>query len=504
MQGYELKGKQSKKWIYALLAVAFITGVWLLTDRGAGPSLCTGEDSSIGNGGEVLEIPREVVSLQDAFARVSDTVKPAVVNISTVQIVRQEFAPHEFFFGDPFEDFFDDFFGTPRGQKPEQEKQYSERKLEGTGSGVIIDPSGYILTNHHVIAQANQIKVTLSGKEDQKYDGRVIGKDARTDLAVIKIDSGEPFPAVPLGDSDKVRVGEWVIAIGSPFGLQQTVTSGIISAKRQSIPIEGQRFEDMLQTDAAINRGNSGGPLVNLRGEVIGINSAIYAPTGVFSGIGFAIPINKAKAILDDLIHKGKVVRGWLGIEIQNVDKAISKQFGLKVDEGVLVNNVMKDSPAEKGGLKRADVITMFDGKSVTDVSSLQQIVARTSPNTTVKVTVVRERQKHMLTVITGEMPSAAGEEKPEGDQKQEQKKTEEWLGMKVEPLTDIARKALGLGTEEKGVLVSEVKPGSKAQEAGLERGDCIKGINNSKIENLEDFKKTTNKADIKDGIVLD
>ncbi|MFN3966489.1 MAG: Do family serine endopeptidase [Endomicrobiia bacterium] len=450
------------------------------------------------------EISSEAINLQEAFVKVAERIKPAVVNISTVLTI--EYPQYEFFFGDPFEDFFKDFeefFGRP--YKREIPKRKYRQQLGG-GSGVIIHPDGYILTNEHVIHNADEIKVTINidGKE-KTYKGKVVGKDIRTDLAVIKIEPSEKLPSAPLGDSDKIRVGEWVIAIGSPFGLEQTVTSGIVSALRQSIQVEGRVYRDFIQTDAAINRGNSGGPLCNIRGEVIGINTAIYAPTGVFSGIGFAIPINRAKEILDDLIHRGKVVRGWLGVEIKPVDTAIKNQFGLKDEKGVLINNVLEGSPAEKAGLKRGDIIIEFDGKVVENVSQLQDIVAKTAPKKKVKIKVIRDRKEETIELVTGEMPEqiASGESK-ELKEKLEKEETAEWLGMKVSQLTMSLAQKYQIPEKESGVVVIEVDPVSKSSEIGIIEGDLIKSINRNETNDLESFKKITKKVKLSEGVVFD
>ncbi len=454
------------------------------------------------------EISSSAIDLQEAFVKVAERIKPAVVNISTVLTV--EYPQYEFFFGDPFEDFFKDFeefFGRPYQRRETPKREYKKyRQQMGGGSGVIIDPSGYILTNEHVVHDADEIKVTVNidGK-DKTYKGKLVGKDAKTDLAVLKIDASEKFPSAPLGDSDKIRVGEWVIAIGSPFGLEQTVTSGIISAIRQSVQVEGRIYRDFIQTDASINRGNSGGPLCNIRGEVIGINTAIYAPTGVFSGIGFAIPINRAKEILDDLIHKGKVVRGWLGVEIKPVDTAIKNQFGLKEEKGALVNNVLKGSPAEKAGLKRGDIIIEFDGKPVENVSALQDIVAKTAPKKTVKIKVIRDRKEETIELVTGEMPEQIASGEPEeSKEKPEKEDTAEWLGMKVSVLTDSLAQRYRIDKSETGIVVIEVDPVSKSAEIGIIEGDLIKSINRTEIKDLETFKKVTKKINFSEGVVFD
>lgn len=331
-----------------------------------------------------LEPPASVLALQDAFSKVVEMAKPAVVNISAVQITRVQEMPYEFYYGDPNE-FLEQYFGNAPGQR----SRSREYRREGTGSGVLIDANGMILTNNHVVQGADELTVTLSN--EKKFSGKVVGTDPRTDLAVIKITASKPFPFVPLADSSKTKVGDWVLAIGSPFGLEQTVTSGIISAIRQSLSIEGKSFRNLFQTDAAINRGNSGGALVNLRGELVGINTAIYAPTGVFSGIGFAIPVNDAKAILKDLIEKGFVERSWMGVEIIQLNQALADQFNLKVSEGVMIGNVVEGAPADQAGILPGDVIMAFDGKKITTAQSLQDLVSATKPGQTVPVNVLRE-----------------------------------------------------------------------------------------------------------------
>ncbi|MDI6641101.1 MAG: Do family serine endopeptidase [Elusimicrobiota bacterium] len=448
------------------------------------------------------EISSEAVKLQEAFVQVAKSIKPAVVNIQTIQMI--EYPKYEFFFGDPFEEFFRDFFGEEYKPRRPKKKYYRYRQ-EGGGSGVIIDPEGYVLTNEHVIRKAEEIKVTVNtdGK-DETFKGKVIGKDARSDLAIVKIQSSKKFLSAPLGDSDKIRVGEWVIAIGSPFGLEQTVTNGIISAVRQSVVVEGREYRDFIQTDAAINRGNSGGPLCNIRGEVIGINTAIYAPTGVFSGIGFAIPINRAKEILSDLIHKGKVVRGWLGVEIKPIDTAIQKQFNLPDKNGALINNVLENSPAAIAGLKRGDVIVEFDNKKISSPIELQSVVAKTGPKKKVKVKVIRDSKPKIVDLVTGEMPEEVTEGKIESLEAKPEGKTSTWLGMKVTEVTGSLRERYQIPKDEEGVVILEIDPSEKAAEMDLQEGDLIKSINRIETKNILEFKTATKKVDLKEGVVFD
>ncbi len=497
--------KKYRVWILVLASVLSLSLFLGFTCKGKMEGkeiLLTKKDTS---SEEAVSVPGGVIELQEAFTGVAQGVKPAVVNISAVQILKTEVPYYQFYFGDPFEDFFDEFFGKPRERRPEPEKREFRRRLEGTGSGVIIDPQGYILTNYHVIARAEEIKVTLSNGKEKKYDGKVVGKDPRTDLAVIKIKAKEKFPAAKLGDSDKIRIGDWAIAIGSPFGLKQTLTVGVISAKRQSLFVEGREYRDMIQTDASINRGNSGGPLVNIRGEVVGINTAIYAPTGVFAGVGFAIPINNAKEILDELIEKGRVVRGWLGIEIREVDEVIARQFSLPAQKGVLVNRVMENSAAEKGGMNRGDVIIKIDNRKIEGVRDLQEVVSKTKPGKKVKVMVIREKKEVALTIKLAEMPETLEEAEVKEEEEKEIAKgeMEEWLGMKVEALTPDLARNYGIKDGE-GVVIVEIEIGSKAEEMGLVEGDLIRSINRQATVDCKRFKKVVDKINLSQGVIFD
>ncbi len=461
-------------------------------------------------------------TLESYFIKVAEAVKPAVVNISTVHIEKVAVTPYEyyeFFFGSPFDDMFEEFFGTPGRKAPRQGSRgrtqpYTQRRLEGTGSGVIISADGYILTNEHVVRDADEIVVTLYQQSDgsqKKYKGKVVGKDSRTDLAIIKI-SGGKFPFARLGDSDSIKVGQWVIAIGSPFGLEQTVTTGIVSAKRQALSIEGRTYRDLIQTDAAINRGNSGGPLCNLEGEVIGINTAIYAPTGVFSGIGFAVPINRAKAIIDELIKKGRVTRGWLGVEIRPVDVAIEKNFGLKSRSGAFVANVLENSPAEKAGIKRGDVIVEFDGKTVKTPIELQDMVGAASPDKKVTVKIIRDGKPLILPLVLSAMPdepslALKGKGSPPSEPGAPDATTPpvyKWEGASFSEINEELRSEFGLPPDSKGVVVTEVEDYSRASTIGLAPGDIIKMINNKPVLTVADFKKIISGVNFSKGVVFD
>ncbi len=351
---------------------------------------------------------------------------------------------------------------------------------------MIVDPSGIVLTNAHVVERASEIEVvTADGK---KHKAKVVGADRRTDLAVLKLQGGGPYPAATLGDSDKLKVGDWVLAIGSPFGLQQTVTAGIISAKGRSI---GQGpFDDFLQTDAAINPGNSGGPLVNMSGEVVGINSAILSRSGGNVGIGFSIPVNMAKRIYTELHAKGKVTRGWLGVSIQPLTPELAKGFGLKEAKGVLISDVVQDSPADRAGIAAGDIVTEFDKKKVETPQDLQKAVAVTPPGKGVPLKVWRDKGEKTLEIKIGETPD-------DNVALKSTNKSKTLLGLDVRPITpDIARQLNLRGGE--GVLVFSVEDDSPAAEAGLQRGDVIREVNRQRVRNLQEFERAT--KDIKEG----
>jgi serine protease Do len=412
---------------------------------------------------------QQLQGLSEAFRDVAKTVGPAVVYISTEQTVKGQQVPDQFrdLFGD---EFLRRFFGAP------EQREYKQR---GLGSGFIVSKDGYILTNNHVVENADKITVTLP--DEREFKAKVIGTDPKTDVAVIKIE-GDNFPLVSLGDSSKIEVGDWAIAIGTPFGLSQTVTAGIISASgRANIGIVD--YEDFIQTDAAINPGNSGGPLVNIEGGVIGINTAIFSRSGGYQGIGFAIPINMAKSIMDSLLTKGKVVRGWLGVMIQPVTQEIARSFGLKESTGTLVGDVLKGGPAEKAGIERGDVIITFDGKPIDGPNTLRNIVAQTEVGKKVPVVVIRDGKEKTIEVTIGEQE--AGMQASASTPSSASKKS----GLTVQELTPEIANQLGYGNEE-GVVISEVEPGSPAADAGLQRGDLIKEVNRQPIKSLSDYNK--------------
>jgi len=407
------------------------------------------------------------------FVNLAKKFKPIVVNISTTQVSEgrgsQEFGSPFGGEDDPFNDFWKRFFGgPPRGPQ-------RQRSL---GSGFIIDNDGSILTNNHVVENATKIVVKLAG-DDQDYEAKVVGRDAKTDIAVIKINTKTTLPAANLGDSDRLEVGEWVMAVGNPFGLDGTVTSGIVSAKGRHNITQGP-YDNFIQTDASINPGNSGGPLINLRGEVIGINTAIFSRTGGNIGIGFAIPINLVKELLPQLRGKGKVTRGYLGVLIQKVTPDIAESLGMDKAYGALVANVSKDGPAERAGVKVGDVIVEFDGSAINDSGDLPIIVARTPVEKKVRMKVLRDKKEVVLNVAVGELKDeevvASAPEKGE-------------LGLTVQRLTPQMAESLGLDKSD-GVVVSAVEPGSVAEEAGIRRGDVIMEVDRRAVRNLDDYKK--------------
>ena len=419
-----------------------------------------------------------------SFANLVDEVKNAVVNISTTQVVEGNPLMPFLGPGSPFGHFFGmnpkEFFGNqPQGKM----------KTHALGSGFIISSDGLILTNNHVVAKATEIKIKLlTGKE---YDAKLVGRDSKTDLALIKVTPDNDFPKpVVLGDSDAMRVGDWVMAVGNPFGLGNTVTTGIISAKSRILG-EGP-YDDFLQTDAAINPGNSGGPLFNMQGQVIGINTAIIAQG---QGIGFAIPINMAKELLPQL-KKGKVVRGWIGLMIQDITPELAKSFGLKSTKGVLVSDVVQGSPAEKAGLLRGDIILRFDGKEIQNAHMLSQMAAATAPNTQVKIDLLRNGQEKTITVELGTMPTEGGQQVVSPEEKSD------W-GMSVQELTPQLAQQLGLEPGTTGVVISNVDEGGPAAAAGLRPGDLITEVNRTAIKNLNDYQQALQKVKKGENLLL-
>lgn len=402
----------------------------------------------------VKDVPTDILSTQKAFSNVSKKVTPCVVNISTVS--RKKIV-QPFFEMNPF---FEDFFGAPQ-----------TRRDKSLGSGFLISKDGYIVTNDHVVRDAESIQVKLSN--DKVYDAKVVGGDQKTDIAVIKISAAD-LPAAVLGDSDKLDVGQWAIAIGNPFGLDRTMTVGVISATgRSNMGIE--TYENFIQTDASINPGNSGGPLLNVYGEVIGINTAIVAAG---QGIGFAIPINMAKPIFSQLIQKGNVSRGYMGVTIQPVTEELAQSFGLKHTRGALVNDIIKGSPADKAGIHQGDVITALNGAEVKDPSHLQRLVAEAGIGKAVKITVFRDGKELQLNLTLASADAAPRSQRELGGNRQQDGEAD-LLGLVVED-----------SGQGQGVVVVDTLRGGAAAEAGIRRGDLIVSINRKRITNATDYER--------------
>ena len=415
------------------------------------------------------------------FSDLAEKVRPGVVNIQVVKTVKNAGFGFPNSFRTPFGDFFGPFSDENPHRSPEQ---------QGVGSGFVISSDGYILTNNHVVDEANQIKIKLAdGKE---YDAKVVGRDPKTDLALLKAEGVSGLHALQLGDSDSLKVGNWVVAVGSPFGLEQTVTAGIVSAKGRVIG--SGPYDNFIQTDASINPGNSGGPLLNTKGEVIGINTAIFSQSGGNVGIGFAIPVNMAKEIVPQLKDKGHVTRGWLGVGIQKVTPELAKSFGLKEEKGALVSQVAKGGPADKGGIETGDVIVEFDGKQVADSNELPRMVAPLPVGKTVSVKILRGGNVVDREVKIGQLE----------EQKEEvaSDTTHKPLGMTVQNITPEIAKGLGLKSES-GILVASVVPGSQAAKADIRSGDVIQQVNKKPVKNVEDFKQKIENTKEQETILL-
>jgi serine protease Do len=475
--------------VLTLLFLLLLAGWAPCQSPGNAAGQSTGQDKA--KAAEAAQIHALMAQISTAFEEAANKVSSFVVPIFAEQVVQAQAQglpddPFRDFFGD---DFFKRFFGTP----PEAQK----RTVHSLGSGVIVSSDGHILTNNHVVEGASKLTIIVGDKK--KYEAKIIGTDPMTDVAVIKIDA-QNLPAAVLGDSDAVKVGQWVLAVGNPFELLRTVTHGIISAKgRSSVGLAA--YEDFIQTDAPINPGNSGGALADLDGNVIGINAAISSPTGGNVGLGFAIPINMAKSVMAELLTKGRVIRGYLGLTAQDIDDSLVKPLKLKDTLGALVGDVTPGSPADHAGIKPGDVIIEFDGKKVESSSDIHNMAAQKAPGTKVKIGLFRNGEKTEVTATMGERPAenAGGKAaRPGGAEAPASQK----LGLSIQTLTPDIAKQLGYGND-KGVVVTDVAPGGPADDAGLQRGDLIKEINRVPVRTTQDFEKAIRGAKSGDSLAL-
>ena len=473
-RSYPRKRCVGKLLIYVVLILSF--------------SACKGQAAPDGSISPPLNA--KVGTAQNSYADVVNQVAPAVVTVRSERRVR---AAEQFpFMNDPF---FRDFFGDRfRNEQPRNQ----ERLKRGLGSGVIVSPDGYIVTNHHVIDGAEDIRVELN--DNRSFPAKVIGSDPPSDLAVLKIET-QGLPVLPLGDSDRVRVGDVVLAVGNPLGVGQTVTLGIISAKGRQTGLSDGSFEDFLQTDAPINQGNSGGALVNTKGELIGINSQILSPSGGNIGLGFAVPANMAKNAMDQLIKSGKVRRGMLGVTIQPVTSDLASSFGLAEVRGALVSSVQAGSPAERAGIRRGDVIVALNGAPVTDSNSLRNQVARTQPGTDVTLTISRDNREQQVKLTLGELPAErmrAATDSGGGDATDTGK-----LGIRVELLTPALASRLNLQGNPQGLIVTDVDPVGPAAEAGIRQNDVIEEVNRQQVRSTADLQSAIQRTGTKPLLLL-
>ncbi len=468
-----MKINKTALWAVFAVFIGVIAGLILASNFDLTKHTWAANETQSSSDTESTVLEPEVVSLQNmskGFAAVARKVKPSVVTIKSSKTVRTEIP-----------EFWRQFFNVP-----------DEQIRQGLGSGVIVSHDGYILTNNHVVADSDELQVTIGSTV---YDAKIVGRDPQSDLAVIKIDA-KNLAAIRLGDSDELEVGEWVLAVGNPFSelLDQTVTAGIVSAKGRSGLTQGEiSFEDFIQTDAAINPGNSGGALVNLRGELVGINTMIYSNSGGSVGIGFAIPVNLAKNVMKQLIESGKVSRGWLGVYIGNVSEEAAEAFGMPKAYGALVNQVTEKSPAEEAGIKSGDVIIKVNDKEIKDTSMLMNTIAAMAPGTRVNVTIWRDGKEKVVSVKLGERPDTLAAESGPATVSNN-------LGLEVGNITSENRRRFNLQDDE-GVVVLSVKEGSPAARQGIRPGDMIKEVNRKKVTTAGEFNAVI--RDVKPGEVV-
>ena len=469
-----------KKYPLQLLSLAAVCGLLLvvLSVSFLAPHRANGQavdEQNYSSESSNITVNDGSLTSRSSYADIVEKVSPAVVTVRSERKVTASAGTNPFA-DDPI---FRQFFG---GKMPEaQNKPRIER---GLGSGVIVEANGVILTNNHVVDGAAQLKIDLPDK--RTFNAKVVGTDPASDLAVLKIEA-ENLPVLVLGNSDQVRVGDVVLAVGNPLGLRQTVTSGIISAKGRQTGISDGSFEDFLQTDAPINQGNSGGALVNMNGELIGINSQILSPSGGNIGIGFSIPSNMAKSVMEQLLKEGKVRRGMLGVGIQDVTSALAENFGLKEVKGVLINSLTPGGPAAKAGLKQGDVILSLNGTAVADGNELRNRISAAAPQTEVEIGYLRDGQEQTAKVTLGELESKTSGKDKNGEPADSSEQGK--LGLALQPLTPQIAQQLGLKDNTEGVVVADVQGGSPADEAGLQRGDVILQINRQNVKTIDDVK---------------
>ncbi|HSR71213.1 MAG TPA: DegQ family serine endoprotease [Kiloniellales bacterium] len=416
----------------------------------------------------------------DSFADLAERLLPTVVNIATSQKIE---TPR----GEDFEEFFEEFFERRGGEPPSPER----RRQNSLGSGFIIDSTGYIVTNRHVVKDADEITVRLA--DDSSLEATLIGSDDKTDLALLKVESDKPLPSASWGRSQETRIGDWVIAIGNPFGLGGTVTAGIVSARQRDI--NSGPYDDYIQTDAAINRGNSGGPMFNLDGEVIGVNTAIFSPSGGSVGIGFAIPAALARNVIDQLREHGEVRRGWLGVRIQTVTEELAEGLRLEQSHGALVASVTKGGPAESAGVEQGDVILEFDGREVTEMRKLPRMVAETPIGSEVEVVVWRKGERKTVRVMLGELREEELAAATEGTVQELPSGTVADLGLTLDTITAELRSQFGLPDKTEGVVITEVDPTGSAAEKQLRPGDVIVEVDQEKVSTPAEVAELVNKA---------
>jgi len=486
MTSEEEKTKMKKVTVIALSS--FIVGILITTfifvynpgNKSPEMNIQQAETQSVSSNLYASALQKEISSPD--FSIVAEKVSPAVLSITAERVEKRRVIGLD----SPFDDFWDRFFDSPR----DREQEY---RTTARGTGFFISSDGYIITNNHIVE--NAIKVEVTSLQDETYQAKIVGTDPETDLALLKVDDGN-LPYVELGDSDNTKVGEWVMAIGNPLGLTHTVTAGIVSAKGRIFSgLEPQQpYQDFIQTDAAINRGNSGGPLINLQGKVVGINSIIFSPSGGNIGIGFAISSKLAKSIVEKLKEKGRVIRGYLGVGVYDIDEDLMESLKLESKKGVVVNNVDPGSPADKAELKRYDVITELDGEPIKDGNDLQFKVAEIKPGTTVDLTIIRDGKKKTIPVKIAEKESDT-ETAPQSSSGKD-------IGLKVQEMTSSIARRYGYQTE-KGLIITEVERYSEADRKGLETGDIILEVNRQKVDRIQDLERIIKKLKPGEPILL-